>query len=243
MSNISFENFGSLGKTINKGLHLASGRHLWMKRNQKFIINDIIDKLSLSKSDSLLDVGCGDGTILKELSKKVKSATGFDHTLIIKQLKKKYNKKIIFIDGDIKKHHKKIKKKFEKILLYSVIHYFKNPDEVTKIIGILLSKLKSPGMMLIGDVPNSDLKKKIMIENRYKKIKKNWEKKIKNITKNEKLLLNNLKKDNKLVKINNNFILKLCKKFCKKNCQVFILKQNNKLPMYLSRLDILIVRY
>ena len=95
MSNISFENFANLGK---KFLSLASGRSGWMKSKLKFIVKDISLKLILSKSDDVLDVGCGDARILNQIKPLVKSVTGIDHHLIIKKLKKNIKKLNLLVE-------------------------------------------------------------------------------------------------------------------------------------------------
>ena len=236
MSNISFENFANLGK---KFLSLASGRSGWMKSKLKFIVKDISLKLILSKSDDVLDVGCGDARILNQIKPLVKSVTGIDHHLIIKKLKKKY-KKIKFISGDIKKDHSKINKKFNKILLYSVIHYFKDKKEVLKIIKILLSKLNSSGMLLIGDVPNKNMKKRFKKTNEYKKINGQWIRNLRKKFQKEKNFLKNIIKDKNLVLIDDKFIFKLFKMYNNKKYECYILNQNNLLLQNNTRLDILI---
>ena len=247
MSNISFENFGNFSKSLKNNLSLVSGRHIWMKDKYSFIIKDIKEKLDLKESDKLLDVGCGDGKILNSLSKNSKLSVGIDHHLIINELIKKFKKKnnfingkIKFIKGDIKK--KKIHKKFDKILVYSVIHYFQNYKEIIKLIKILLSRLEPCGRLLIGDVPNTDMKNSMIKNKYYRNIDKQWRNNLKNLTELEKNFLNKSKKDNKLVKIDNNFFIKLLSELKKINCHCFILNQNKNLPMYITRVDILLIK-
>lgn len=210
MSNISFENFVFLGKNY---LNLTSGRTAWMNKKIKFVVKDISSKLNLEKSDNFLDVGCGDAKILKYIRPKVKSATGVDHFLIIKKLRKKIKNEIKFISGDIKKDHSKIKKKYEKILVYSVAHYFKDQKELFKVIKVLLSKLNTSGKLLIGDIPNKDLKKRFEKSAQYKNINDKWLDNIKKTTEKEKKILKAIKQDKKLVSINDRLILKIFKMY------------------------------
>ena len=237
MSNISFDNFGNFGKNH---LDFASGRSSWMKNKVKFIVKDILQKLNINKSDDVLDVGCGDAKILNNIKPFARSVTGIDHHLIVNKLKKKFNDKIIFIEGDIKKDHTKVKKKFNKILIYSVIHYLKDDKELFKVIRILLSKLNSSGMLLIGDVPNKDMKKRFQKTNEYKIINREWIKNIHKISTKEKNVLKNMEQDKKIIFINDKLIHKIFKKYNNKNFGCFILNQNNFLLQNNTRLDILI---
>tara|TARA_B100000963_G_C22633301_1_gene676168 strand:+ start:529 stop:1251 length:723 start_codon:yes stop_codon:yes gene_type:complete len=237
MSNISFENFATLGKN---NLNLSSGRTTWMKKKIKYIVKDISSKLNFKITDNFLDVGCGDSKILKCIKPKVKSATGIDHYLIIKKIKKKINNEIKFISGDIKKDHSKIKKKYEKILIYSVVHYFKNQKELFKVIKILLSKLNISGMLLIGDIPNIDMKKRFEKSAQYKKIHEKWLINIKNTSQKEKKILNSINKDRKLVLINDKLIFKISKMYNNKKFECHVFNQDKSLLQNNTRLDILI---
>ena len=246
MSDISFKNFSNFANSINDGLYLSSGRFKFMnmKKKYKFISLDISRKLRLTKKCNLLDVGTGDGQILKQLQKKVKKAVGLDHYKTINILRKKI-KKIKFISGDNTDKKIKIKGKFDKILLYSVIHYFKNSEQLFEVFNRLLKLLKPGGMILIGDIPNKDIKSKIIKSKvkEYKTAQRKWNEDISKITKKENSYLVSQKKDQSIIEINNKLFIKIFKFFEKKNCQVFFLDQNENLIFNFTRVDILIKKY
>jgi len=169
MSKISYNNFGLAAKA-SKSLDLSSGRFKWMKKFYPEIIRDISNKLDLNKNDDLLDIGCGSAKITFKLSKLTKSVTAIDHPDIIKSIK--YSK-IKFIKGsflDIKIPLEK----FNKILIYSLIHYLENKRELFLIIDKSLKLLKKNGLLLIGDIPNLDKKKRFKKSLDFKKININW---------------------------------------------------------------------
>ena len=242
MSKVSYNNYGILSGTINYNNFLASGRYVWMKKYHKHIIADITKKLDLNNKDVLLDIGCGSGDIVQALSKKVLKTEAIDHPLIVNRLNK-LKKKINLYSGNFLYEHKKIKKKYSKILIYSLIHYLSNKSQVFKIISLALKKLKKDGSLLIGDIPNISKKNRFKNTKKYKKIIKKWKDKNKLKTNIEKNYIKKLKIDKKLVKINDLFIFSLFKKYNNKNFETYILEQNKNLPMNYTRTDIKITKF
>ena len=79
--------------------------------------------------------------------------------------------------------------------MYSVIHYFKNSEQLFEVFNRLLKLLKPGGMILIGDIPNKDIKSKI-IKSKVKEYKtaQKWNEDISKITKKENSYLVSQKK-------------------------------------------------
>ena len=134
--NIYYDKYRKFAKQITKSnLNLLSGRYKFVIQKYKYIYKDILEKLSISKSDDIFDIGTGDGRIIEYLSTKCKSATTIDSEEIINKISKK--KKIKYLKGNIHEKGKKIKKRFDKILVYSVVQYFHNLDEVITFINLI----------------------------------------------------------------------------------------------------------
>jgi len=242
MSKISYNNYGLLSESIISDKFLASGRYIWMKKCHRYIIEDITEKLDLNKKDILLDIGCGDGKIVKDLSKRVLKTGAIDHPLIIKKLNKLKKKGIDLYSGNFLYDYKKVNKKFTKILIYSLIHYLSDKKEVFKFIHLALKKLKKNGILLIGDIPNISKKNRFKKNNKYKKVIKKWKKNNKLKTSGEKFFIKKLKVDRKLVKIDDQFIFSLFKKYNNSNFETYILEQKKNLPMNYTRSDIKIIK-
>lgn len=232
MKNSIFEYFAELSKT-NLSYAQKSGRYLIQKNQEKKIPRDIIIKMNLNNKDEFLEIGCGLGNLILPLSKRVRNATGIDHPIITRKFaKRNKSKKINLISGNFLKL--KVKKKFDKILIYGVVHCLKNQKELNNFISKSLRLLKKNGIILIGDIPNIDMKKRFLNSVRGKKFENNW-KKIK-----KKELNFNFKEFNNLIKFNDKLILKLMNDLRKKGLNAFLIPQNKELPFSNTREDILI---
>lgn len=236
---IYYDKYRKFAKQITKSnLNLLSGRYKFVIQKYKYIYKDILEKLSINKSDDIFDIGTGDGRIIEYLSTKCKSATTIDSEEIINKITKK--KKIKYLKGNIHEKGKKIKKRFDKILVYSVVQYFHNLDEVIIFINLCLKLLKNSGMILIGDIPNDDMKLRYQNTKNYQKQRRIFDKKkennMSNLEKNFFLTKNQIK----TVKFSDKKLFFLLKKFNNINCEAYILPQNKKLPYSVKRVDLLI---
>jgi cyclopropane fatty-acyl-phospholipid synthase-like methyltransferase len=237
--NIYYDKYRKFAKQITKSnLNLLSGRYKFVIQKYKYIYKDILEKLSISKSDDIFDIGTGDGRIIEYLSTKCKSATTIDSEEIINKISKK--KKIKYLKGNIHEKGKKIKKRFDKILVYSVVQYFHNLDEVITFINLCLKLLKDSGMILIGDIPNDDMNLRYQNTKNYQKQRKIFDKKKgKNMSKLEKKFFLTEHKI-KTIKFSDKKLFLLLKKFNNINCEAYILPQNKELPYSVKRVDLLI---
>ena len=231
--NQKFYYFNSYAKLANKitknNSHILSLRYKFLTYKYKYICKDICEKLSLNKADDIFDIGTGDG--------KCKSATTIDSEEVINRTN--HNKKIIYLKGNIHEEGNKIKKRFNKILVYSVVQYFRNVKEVIAFINLCLKLLKDEGMILIGDIPNQDM------DLRYQNTK-NYKKQSRIFDKNRKLYISKLEKDFfsnnevKTIQFSDKILFSLIKKFNTLNCECYILPQNDNLPYSVKRVDLLI---
>ena len=233
-SNKNFKIFSKdkkLSKTEKAGRYKS---HIGLEKN---IFIDIVKKLKLKKNDEFLDIGCGLGNLsdyfIKYCVKNKINLTLCDIPEIIDIQKKKYSKfeNINFLDKEFQ--NIKIKKKFNKILCYSVIQCVNDPKTFFKKI---LNILSIEGKILIGDLPN--------INKKYRFLKSNFGKKFEEKRINNKIEIKNMKTFLKLTKqnklINDEFINFIISYSRKKNRNSIIMKQPIKLPFSHTREDVLI---
>ena len=145
MKNINIETFNSWAIN-NKDINMQKGHTPAVNEMMK-IINRTTDVM---KDDfKFLDLGCGNGWVVREISKKYlcKSSVGVDGAkTMIKKAKELSSSNEKFIHADIQTWT--TKDKFDIIFSMETFYYFKNP---TKIINsIYNNSLNSKGIFIIG---------------------------------------------------------------------------------------------
>tara|TARA_B100000287_G_scaffold416293_1_gene450794 strand:- start:634 stop:1329 length:696 start_codon:yes stop_codon:yes gene_type:complete len=127
--------------------------------------HDCYNYLELNKSDNFLDIGCGSGLLSLMISNFVKLVTGVD-------ISKNMIKRAILNCQDVKNLKFKRnsitdmsfkKEQFDKILIYSVLHYLKSFDEVESVVKKLKKITKKNSRIFIAAIPDFK-KKKIYID-------------------------------------------------------------------------------
>lgn len=155
VSDVSFTRYGKWAE-IDDPL-FATGRPPQTRTRERLILADVAKKLELKPEDRVLDIGSGIGTLTIPMSFMVSRVTAVDHPACVARLKKRApHENIDIIEGGFLAAE--ITQSFTKILAYSVVHYLASMDEVVKFIDKALRRLERHGLMLIGDIPNSDLK-------------------------------------------------------------------------------------
>lgn len=221
-------NYYSKLATQNLSLTEISGRYSFQKKNEISIASDILRKINISKKDELLEIGSGPGNIAIRLFKYCKSYTAIDNKNSIKLLKNK-NINIKTIIADFFKF--KSKKKYDKIIIYSVLHCLTNIEDVYKFLNKAIKLTKPNGIIFIGDIPNNDKKKRFLQTKSGKQFELNWNK----IKKNTGTLLKF-----KTINFNDKKIIKIITYLRKKGHESYILEQDETLPFSRSREDIII---
>ncbi len=243
MSRVSFENYGLKAKQLNN-YTVISGRYSFQEKAENKILPDIIKKLNVDTSDNCLDIGCGVGNILIPMSFFVKSITGIDHELCIEKLNERLSdlKNINLIPGNFL--DLMLSDYFDKIVVYSVLHYLKSKDEVYEFMFKAVSLLSSDGKILFGDIPNESRKDRFLMSPQGKHIESGWNAKIecnaKETDESSNLLLNDLPTDMKLVKFNDHFVSSIIARMRMNGYHAYVLPQPPELPFGYTREDILI---
>ena len=70
-------------KSIKKGMKKEKNWDEIAKDYGKWLENDdypdvLLNEMRISSNDTVLDIGCGEGTITRKIAKKAKSVTGID---------------------------------------------------------------------------------------------------------------------------------------------------------------------
>jgi len=138
----------------------------WLS-SQRYILSFnrfILKQIKLDRNSRVLDIGCGRGKIISNLSNKLKlhnKPIGID----IEKHKDK-SKKIIFKKTDALSFVSKTKINFDLILIKQTIHLFKK-NQINKLLLICKNKLNTNGKIIIlsldphkNEIPAFDLMKK-----------------------------------------------------------------------------------
>lgn len=119
------------------------------------IADEISERLALNKTDELLEVGCGNGLLIKRLKNRVKSVTGVD-----------FSKEMLesIEDSSIKTYKAEANALpfpddyFDKVVCHSVFHYFPDTEYAKKSIFEMVRVCRPNGKILISDILNGYLK-------------------------------------------------------------------------------------
>lgn len=240
MSRASFETFGDLAASGLSDTEKA-GRHGIQAKDEKNIVADVIAKLALEADDDLLEIGCGSGNLLIPLSFRVKEAVGIDHVNMIAALDKRFSDPSLSgVPGDFLEIE--MDRKFAKILIYSVLHYMSDGDEVFAFIDRAVALLRPGGRLLIGDLPNDDRKRRFNGSDRGKRFNADWQAKMKKGGPGEvaSKLFAQMASDDKRVPITDGLVLRILQRYRERGYDAFVVPQPPNLPFCHSREDILI---
>lgn len=139
LDNYCYKLISKLAILENNGIH---PKHRIMNYHQFFVDN-------IKKGDRILDVGCGNGAVAYDLSRKAESVLGIDiNKENINYAKKHYQSdNLNFIIGDATKYQ--FKRSFDIIVLSNVLEHIKNRT-------IFLQKIKKLAPTILIRVPMID---------------------------------------------------------------------------------------
>jgi len=122
--------------------------------NWQQLVSDVKHKLNLAHEDSLLDVGCGSGLLLSKLSNHCASVAGVDYAQAMVDKAQQLIPNGEFYCGEALAL-KFDSNSFDKLLSYSIFHYFPSQDYAIDVIKEMVRVVKPGGVILIGDVLDS----------------------------------------------------------------------------------------
>ncbi len=241
------------GNKTNKAL--IAGRYSFDEGKEQLIANDIISKLDLKKDITFFDIGCGGGivteSLIKYLSELNAIITLMDISEVIDILNEDFISKssldvshIQLMKGYFPSDYKIEHQRFDRILLYSVLHCTDNPFEV---INEAVSLLNPYGKILLGDIPNINQKGRFLSSARGKIFEAEYKKtNVENIPvyKDHHDFADKMRADqNYYSLIDDELIYKIHRTYTQKGYDVFIIQQPEGLPFCKTRHDILICKH
>ena len=153
---------------------IYQNNELWTKQKSTPDVIKTIDKVKLTKTSKILEIGCGEGRDAIFLLKKNYDVLAIDYSdTVIKKCnelsKQKYEKKFKQFDVITDK----LNEKFDFIYSVAVIHMFVNKDHRKKFLDFINDHLKEKGLALIASMGDgektysSDISKSFEITDRY----------------------------------------------------------------------------
>lgn len=134
-----------------------------MKISTGYFTRQLLQKEYIKSGDTVLDFGCGPGFVADDLESKGVYFTGLDiNEFFIKECEKNHPwANFIHITTDIETNKAILKKAldplvdFNRILLLSVVQYLNSPEDLNRIMQLLVLYLQEDGQILIADVIDS----------------------------------------------------------------------------------------
>lgn len=232
-----FENYGIRAKSGVIPTEMA-GRYLSQVDSEKEILVDVIQKLNITPSDRLLEIGCGPGQILIPLSFLVCEAMGVDHPEVCSVFEKRFrSSNLTLVSGNFMDVNL-TDKYFDKILCYSVVSTLP-AAELENFVVKAMSLIKPGGKMLIGDIANIDKKSRFLNSETGKAFEKEWRERELPST---NLDLTKYLIDENLLVPTDEIVLSLVRLVRQMGFHCYVLPQPETLPWGNSREDLLIVR-
>ncbi len=153
---------------------VAVGRSTFQKFSETYMIQDVMNKLELTKQDRVLEIGCGTGTLLFPLSVVVAEIYGIDHPHSIARLTSApYPDSCHLIEGNWLEDDFRLPQ-MTKVIIYDVIHYTRSFEQAIAFIEKSLHCVPARGKILVGDIPNADRKKRFEASDYGKKFNEWW---------------------------------------------------------------------
>ena len=233
-----FNNFFNLVKSIKSDISI-SGRYPWQNDCEKNTLKYIIKILKLKNSDNLLDIGCNTGNLSIPLSFFVHKTYGIDNLKFIKKFEDRFRSENLSLLGkNFLDYNNEFNQKFDKILIFSVIQYLKNFDDIINFLNKAINLLSPNGIMYIGDLPNLDKKIQFEKTNKFKLINNQWAK----LKSNQNFIedYQELNKKIKILTLDDKKIDKIIKLIKRKNLKIYKKDQPKNLCMSYTRTDVLI---
>lgn len=242
MSRVSFDNYSELANSESISNTEAAGRFTFQQDSERRMLSDVLLKLELIPTDSLLEIGCGPGALLVPLSGFCAQSAGIDNEGAINRLKGRFAKDsgIKCIIGDFLDMDLPVSQ-FDKILINSVLHCLSNKSEVLAFIERGLSILRPGGRMLIGDIPNISKKARFLASKRGEQVLSEWSELVQNSPITHPL--ESMTHDDQIVVFDDDFVLEILAFIRKQGFEAFLLPQPLSLPFGGSREDVLVLAH
>ncbi len=239
MSQTSFENFARVASRPNRDHTEVAGRYAFQAAAERRILRDVLNKLDLDADDALLEIGCGPGNLLIPLAHFVRRAVGIDTAPCLQRLRDRVplSRQIECAPGNFMEIDL-AGQSFDKILIYSVLHYLSSEQEVLDFVDRALALCAPGGRLLLGDLPNRDRKARFAASSAGQTVAREWQAQVSQAGGHA---FDDLPTDSRLVAIDDKLVLALMARARAAGHESYLLAQPPDLPFGGSREDILII--
>lgn len=218
-----------------------AGRYSEQIFGEKIALIDIINKLKPSSADTLLDIGSGPGNFFIPISFYVSRATAIDSSAALERLKMRFSaENANYIAGSFP--NVGANGTYSRILIYSVLHCLGSLEEVKSFIFTAIDCLEKGGRMLIGDLPNSDLKSRFLKSEAGKKFDFEWRASRKPMTETLSSFHKRMADTGMIGSFNDDFLLYIVKEIRFKGLHAYITSQKSEMPFGNTREDIVVIK-
>jgi 2-polyprenyl-3-methyl-5-hydroxy-6-metoxy-1,4-benzoquinol methylase len=238
---LSFDNFKERANDKNLSKWEKIGfPDSYRKGLEQLIFNDICSKVNIKDAESVLDIGCGCSELVEQIIAYAKTneqklfLVDSDEMLSNIDLSLNYNNIHLvpgkFPDSELLKVLET--NIYDVIIVYSVIQYVFINQSIFHFIHECIKLLKPGGRLLIGDIPNYQVRERFLKS----------EEGLNFLSKASKV--NNtidLHHDN-IERIDDSVIMSLLFRFRNFGCETYLLPQSKNLPFSNRREDILIIK-
>lgn len=240
MSRVSFENYGRFARALKDPTRIA-GRYALQRDAERLISVDVMRKLAISPSDRLLEIGCGPGSIVIPLSFMVKEAVGIDHPDVCNCLHERISdKQVQAIPGNFLDIEFDVATSFDKVLVYGVLSTLASEEEAFSFIDKALSLVAPGGRLLVGDIPNRDMKVRFFNSQEGRRFQEIWEHEQARIQHDE--LASLAKGDPELLDAGDSFVMQALLRYRKRGYEAWTEPQPESLPFGHTREDLIVAR-
>lgn len=233
----SYDRYGSIALGSKTQVQ-KSGRYAFMDGCESAIIPELLAKLEISESDSLLEIGFGSGLLLAPLSRYVRVSHGVDHPNCAKFFASEYpNSKVKLWGGNFLSMSLTPLGQFSKILIYGVLHCLKSREEVIDFVDRAASLLEPGGAMLLGDIPNISSKARFLASEEGAEMQRAWSIRV---AKEGGTVPGSKEEPIHTVSFDDVFVCDILLKIRSDGYEAFLLPQGGDLPFSHTREDILV---
>jgi 2-polyprenyl-3-methyl-5-hydroxy-6-metoxy-1,4-benzoquinol methylase len=232
---------------------VRAGRPSAMGNKETAVWQDLLAKLKVEKAQQILDIGVGSGFIAEQWARLAMtlelSLTLVDFDSVISRVQAEIGSSMpdalsriefrsgafpFSFDSDFLS-----RKSFDRIALYSVIHYTREPR---LLIDVAAGMLQPGGRLLIGDIPNLDKKGRFLATERgrrfdaaYKQVAPESVPRYGAYPEFTKQAL-----ADGAPPLDDDFVLDVIESYRRKGFQAYVLEQPDDLPLNFTREDILL---
>lgn len=237
MGERTYLNYGRRAASNQPDIEKA-GRLPVQRDAEKLIAGDVMQKLAVGPQDRVLDIGCGPGLLAVPIAFAAASVVVIDHPSVVDDLMRRFRlPNIRAIPGEFMSAT--IGERFDKIVVYSVLHCLESDDAVLAFCRKAIGLLAPGGRCLFGDIPNVDKKRRFLATAAGRAFDTEWKSSAAPTSASKGPALET---DHELVTIGDALIQQIFAEARTLGCESYVLPQTPALPFGHTREDMLVCR-